>query len=491
MTIGEESTIRKSEEKYRKIIENAGEGIFVVQDGKLKFVNPAFARLSGSDERNLLEKPFEEFIDPRDRETVREHQMQKLRGEEVPPVHAVRILNRKDRDFTARLRTVFLEWEGKPATLNFLTDVTEQIESLNAHRISVEDALRRSEEQFRNLIESTLDLVFIVDRRGFFTYVNPRFETILGHSLRDLQGRPFTVIVAPEMVQPTVERFRKGISGKPTPAYMAELVHKDGHRIPVEFLVTTQYDPEGNPSGRFGVGRDISERMKTAQEMERSREELRALAKRLQEIREEERTKIARDLHDDLGQTLTALKMDIAWLSREIDRQKWNSRREVFSRRIDAMRNLVDGTMKTARRIMMSLRPGILDELGLLAAMEWQVNEFTERTGIPCRLETGEDDIRPDGERSTALFRIFQECLTNVSRHAGKVTQLVVRLYLRKDTIHLEVEDNGRGIRKEEVNGPVSLGILGMRERAALFRGSVAITGGPGGTRVTVRVPMA
>jgi PAS domain S-box-containing protein len=140
----------------------------------------------------------------------------------------------------------------------------------------------------------------------------------MGYSLRELAGKAFTVIVAPELVEETIDRFRKGISGGTTPAYIAELVHRNKHRIPVEFVVTTLYDQKGKSMGRFGTGRDISERMKTAREMEKSREELRALAKRLQEIREEERTSIARDLHDDLGQTLTALKMDIAWLSREM-----------------------------------------------------------------------------------------------------------------------------------------------------------------------------
>jgi signal transduction histidine kinase len=219
--------------------------------------------------------------------------------------------------------------------------------------------------------------------------------------------------------------------------------------------------------------------------LSRSREQLRSLAARLESIREEERSRIAREVHDVLGQSLTGIKMDAAWiLSRLPDTQS------KLAERAKSMSALIDSTIQTVRRIAADLRPGILDNLGLVAAVEWQASEFQTRTGIHCRVSSNLRDASLASESATAVFRIFQETLTNVARHA-QATIVSVDLGEEKGCIVLQVVDNGRGIDLAELTQSKSVGLLGMRERAAILGGDLVISGAPGqGTTVILSVPL-
>ena len=220
------------------------------------------------------------------------------------------------------------------------------------------------------------------------------------------------------------------------------------------------------------------------QALRASREQLRGLAANLLKVREEERTSIAREMHDELGQALTGLKMDLAWISRRLPTEQ-----AALRERTDAMGDLVDRTIQTVRRLSSELRPGVLDDLGLAAAVEWFTHDFQSRTGIHCDLSEaiGEGAIAP--EVATALFRILQESLTNVARHAG-ATRIEIDLRQEDRVIHLDVHDDGRGIRREEVADGEAFGLIGMRERAELLNGRFLITRAPeGGTQVHVSIP--
>ena len=198
---------------------------------------------------------------------------------------------------------------------------------------------------------------------------------------------------------------------------------------------------------------------------------------------------LAREIHDVLGQELTGLKLDSAWLARRIDRLSQPGR-EVLLERLDTMVSRLDGCMQIVRRIATGLRPGMLDDLGLAAAIEWQSHEFEERAGIVVELSLPEEALNVDRDRATAVFRIFQELITNTARHSG-AHHVSVALRRRGDTIELEVSDDGRGITPQEQSRPDALGILGMRERAAQFGGSLDIRGAdPQGTRASVRIPV-
>jgi signal transduction histidine kinase len=232
------------------------------------------------------------------------------------------------------------------------------------------------------------------------------------------------------------------------------------------------------------------ERRAAAEDLLESREQLRALAAHLQSVREEERKRITREIHDELGQSLTGFKMDLAWIRNRIQNRDAAANRQPVIDKIGVMGALLDETAGLVRRLCAELRPGILDDLGLTAALEWQAQEYQNRTGIPCHVWIGVEDLNVDGERATALFRIFQEVLTNVARHA-RATRVEARLEISGGNILLEVKDNGKGIKDCEKSGKKSLGLVGMRERALILGGALEINGAPGkGTTVRAMIPL-
>jgi len=243
-------------------------------------------------------------------------------------------------------------------------------------------------------------------------------------------------------------------------------------------------DEAGQIIERYGVVMDVTERKQAEAELRRSVDQLRALAARVQDAREEERKRLAREIHDELGQALTSIKIDLSSLIHEFPPEPQQLKR------IESISTIVDQTIKSARRISTELRPGILDDLGLIAAVEWAAEEFEARTGTKCRLDLPENDGAIDPDRATAVFRILQETLTNVARHAN-ATCVDVRLLKESDGVILEVHDNGKGATEEQLSAAESLGIRGMRERALLLGGELLIQGVPGqGTSIRISIPL-
>jgi signal transduction histidine kinase len=216
----------------------------------------------------------------------------------------------------------------------------------------------------------------------------------------------------------------------------------------------------------------------------RSYRQLRDLSARVAEVQESERTAIAREIHDELGGALTALCIDIAWVRKRLEESPAETARVLA--RLNAMAGIVESTLDRVRQISAELRPQLLDQLGLVAAMEWQASDFESRTGIRCRVRAA--DVRLARRVSTSLFRIVQECLTNVARHSG-ARSVDVRLTRERDRLVLRVQDDGSGIPDQAVRSPGSLGLLGIQERARLLGGRARVRGGAEGTRVTVTVP--
>jgi signal transduction histidine kinase len=258
---------------------------------------------------------------------------------------------------------------------------------------------------------------------------------------------------------------------------------KDGSVFPVEISASTF-----KLAGRKVICvlvRDITQRIEAEQELTRSREQLRNLSAYLQSAREQERTSIAREVHDDLGQALTALNMDVSWLNKKLPK-----REDSLIRKTESMMTLIDMTIQSVKRISSELRPGLLDDLGLTAAVEWQASQFKEHTGISCDLTLESEDMDVDQGSATAIFRIFQETLTNVARHAG-ATQVDVSLKKDNSNLLLTVKDNGKGITRSQLSNSRSFGLIGMRERALTLGGDVSITGKRNkGTTLVLRVPV-
>jgi signal transduction histidine kinase len=226
------------------------------------------------------------------------------------------------------------------------------------------------------------------------------------------------------------------------------------------------------------------ERKRAQQELRESNEQLRSLSVHLQSVREEERTRIAREVHDELGQALTGLKLQLTWLMSRLPKQS-----KLLRDKAKSLSGSIDDTIHAVRRIATALRPGVLDTAGLLAAIEWQAQEFEAQTGITCRVDATVQDAAWDQDLNTAFFRIFQETLTNVIRHA-EASAVEVRFFEAGNNLILEISDNGVGIAEKDIRNTKSIGLLGMRERAGLLGGEVQWRGRPGkGTTVRVRIP--
>lgn len=236
---------------------------------------------------------------------------------------------------------------------------------------------------------------------------------------------------------------------------------------------------------------DITERKEILHALQASRERLRALSAHLQSSREQERLAIARDLHDELGQALTSLKMDMSMLERKAKSTSGKFNGATVLGDIETMQGLIAGTINKVRSLITELRPEVLDTLGLVPALEWQIEEFHKRTNLAFEFNTEVEELQLSKEHAVAVFRVFQESLTNVARHA-QASKVTARIEKHAGTLWVEIADDGKGITTEDLNAPGKFGLLGMRERALLFGGEVTITSTPGrGTTVKIKVPIS
>lgn len=360
-----------------------------------------------------------------------------------------------------------------------LTDITEKKD--------IKLALRESEERHRLLVENMNEGIALLDRDGLITYINEKFLKTRGYDRMAVQGHPLTELLDEEsarVFQTELRAMSRGASGRPT-----ELVWRTKDSAPVFTIVspTALSNEKGTFKGAILVITDITERRQVEEELNRSREELRNLYQHLHSVREEESKRIAREIHDELGQALTALKMDLSWLLNRLPEHV--EYKTLFREKGQAMSRLIDMTIQTVQKISAELRPGLLDDLGLPSAMEWQAQEFQIRTDIQCQFQFKGSDFKVDPDCATAMFRILQEALTNIVRHAGASR---VKIGLREDAevMELTISDNGRGVTPAEIDSPKSLGIIGMRERLRPFGGELHLSGVPKkGTNVTVRCP--
>jgi PAS domain S-box-containing protein len=360
----------------------------------------------------------------------------------------------------------------------------------NARLLSIakraQETLRQCELRWRGVFNSGVGIATI-DMKGRFLRANRAFQRMTGYSERELTTRSVRDLTDEqdrETSRKQVTRLLKKRSGRVE--VEERYRRKDGTVIRVHADLSLVRRTDGRPHYMMEVIADINERKEVERELKQPPNQLRALAGRLQRVREEERKRVARQIHDELGQALTSIKLDFSSLLRGTvaggDEQM--TKAESLLRRLD-------DTVGAVHRIATELRPGVLDDLGLAAAIEWAAREFQNHSGIQCSLNLPRTELAAHPERDIAVFRIFQETLTNIARHA-QATRMRVRLTEKKGTLTLEVRDNGRGISPVQIPDVRSLGILGMRERAALLGGNLAIQGVPRkGTTVTVHIPRA
>lgn len=354
----------------------------------------------------------------------------------------------------------------------------------NRERKHTEEALILSREEFSKALQASPDSIVISTlREGRFIDVNDSLVRTTGYDRSELIGRTSIELgfwERPQWRNRFVRRLKKNGVVKDL-----EVKFRMKHGEFRTGLLSAQLINIRGELCSIAILHDITERKGIEEELRRSREELRNLSVYLQRTREEERTHIAREIHDELGQALTALKMDLSWLGKRLPRT-----RELLVEKVGSMSNIIDSTTQTLKNISTRLRPGLLDDLGLVPAIEWLAQQFQERTHTRYDLDIQAQDVALDPELATTFFRIFQETLTNIARHAS-ATRVKVKFYKKAAKLILQVSDNGAGITEAQIADPKSIGLLGMRERARFWGGDVKISGSSGkGTVVTVNIPL-
>jgi PAS domain S-box-containing protein len=470
----------QSEERWTATLGSIGEAVIATDsEGRITFLNPIAAALTGWEQEEALNQPIGNvlrLINEKSGMTADNEVLRVLKEKQILAVaNHVDLVTRDGREISVEHSAApILAGKGRViGVVLVFRDVSERRQE------QIETAEQAA------LLELTQDSVFVIDMEGTVLFWSRGAEAMLGYTKAQAAGKIAHEMLCTEFSQPfseiTAELMRVG-------HWEGDLIKtaKDGRRVVVAGRWALQWGKRDQAPRVLVINSDITERKRGEESLVLQREQLRALAERLQWVREEDRKRVARDLHDQIGQILTAIKMDMTWMSRHLP----ESEGEVLVRLKESIQ-LINNGVKAVRTICSGLRPGVLDDLGLAAAIEWQAGEFASRNGVQCQVSVPPVDLHLDGDRATATFRIFQECLTNVIRHA-QAKSVRVALYQEEESILLVVEDDGIGFCESGFSNSLgSLGLLGMKERAQFCGGDVHIASSPGnGTTVTVRVPV-
>jgi PAS domain S-box-containing protein len=450
------------EEGLIKALENTSKaGIYVVRNGKFIFINDFTAIRSGYKKEDMIGMDSITIIHPDDRESVRNNSIEMLKGKRITP-YVFRTISRTGDIHWITEAVSSIRFKGKRAILGTSLDITEQIIAQN--QVKELSALETS------ILEAIPHAVLgLADHTIIFA--NNGVQTVFGWHPDELIGKDVRILYPSEK---HYERFMKNLylTLERQKTFYTEFPCRFRDGVDMDCLISASRIGELSKERKIVITyEDITDRKRVGKELEHSRMRLRRLSAHLEEVREKERTHIARELHDELGQLLTALHADLVLLTGQITPEQ-----TILKETTSSMVSLIDMVMTTLKKIYMDLRPAVLDHLGLTAAIFWQAEEFQKRTNIHCDVSIDPEDMILDMERSLALFRIFQETLTNVSRHA-EATRVDVVLKQLDGRIDLIVKDNGKGILENQQN--------------KLWGGKMDISGGKGGgTTVFVSLPL-
>jgi PAS domain S-box-containing protein len=473
-----EEALQKAKEFTDNLITSMQDGLAVLDSNGVHIeVNPAFCRMTGFSREELIgTEPPHPYWPPESLEEIERAFQKVLKGEFGD--FEMTFMREDGERFPVIVSPSWIKdkWGNVVSYFATVKDITE--------RKQVEKALQEREAEYRLLVENANEAISVACD-GMLCFVNFKATEIMGYSREELMSIPFVNFIHPDDREMVAERHLRRLRGEQFPGvYPFRVIDKSGN---VKWLeINAVLISWGNRPATLNFLADITERKQTLDELRTSYEQLRNLYRRLQSVREEERISIAREVHDELGQALVGLKMDISWLAPRL-----RTTDETLLGKTRAMSEAIDNTIKAVKRISTTLRPAVLDDLGLVAAVQWQAGEFQKRTGVKCRLDLNHcGELPEDAELNTGIFRILQEALTNVARHAN-ATRVKASLVVKDGALMLKVSDNGRGIAEDQISSPESFGLIGMRERASALGGEVSIIGIPGrGTVLTVTVPM-
>ncbi len=474
-----EESLKNSEAKLRKLFMNAPVGIFRTNSkGELLDINPEMARIGGFDHYEQI-PPYIHDVSSRlyvDSERRQEF-LQQLKETGY-------VENFECEAYHKDGRRIWLSINARISML--LSGGDFEIEGF-AVEITPRKQFEGLQEEYRLAVEGSEELMAVVDRDYAYRMVNSAYlklhgkgrEEVIGKGVGDLVGgNYFNFIVKPHMDRcfagENVRYERKGFYPGIGTRQLEVQYHPLWAGSRVDKIVA--------------ILRDITDYKKAENELRQSQHQLRQLAAYLQDVREQERTEVARTVHDELGQALTGLKIDLGLHEKQL-RRHFDGQSELFET-TRSMTELVDYLIKFTRELVSELRPSILDDLGLAAAIEWYIEKYRARTGLYVRYNSSPDLEMLNGEIATAMYRIVVEALTNVSRHA-RATNVTVDLYISDNLLILKTYDNGVGITRDRINRTRSFGIVGMKERALAFGGKIEFEGSSGkGTMVRVQIPL-
>ena len=479
-----QEALQQSEEVFRTLTETVSAGIFIYKDAKFVYVNPTAEQLTGYSRGELLGMNLYDLVHPSFRQEVRERVEQRELGLDMSLRYEGKILTKDGEDRWMDVCAAGTIFRGEQAVIATTFDITS--------RKRAEEDLQRSEERYRTLFETAPDAVGVFDSDMRLIMTNEKGAALFGfNEAKDLSGTSLYDFVSLEdrqRVQSLIENIQR--TGQ-LAVFEYTGMRRDKTRCDIEIRATLIPNIDGEASSVLTVQADITERKRAERALKVSEEQLRALSAKMHLTREEEGTRIAREIHDELGGALTGLKWDLEGIETRLLSSNGDPTISDVQKRIGTMTGLIESTINTVRRISSELRPGVLDDLGLVAAVEWQAQQFQKRTGVLVHWTTDLESARVSLEGATAVFRIFQEVLTNVLRHS-RADNIYVKLFEVDSLLKLEVKDDGRGITDDEQRNTRSLGLLGMKERALLVGGDVTISGAIGeGTTVVVRVPLS
>jgi PAS domain S-box-containing protein len=353
--------------------------------------------------------------------------------------------------------------------------------------ILAQKELIENEQQLSLIFDSTKDGMWLLRIENLHDYrvetYNKAYEMITGIEKQKAVGMLLQDVLPEESFAKIKNKYKQVVETGEVLTYFTTMAFPNGE-VTAEVTLTPIKDHRGKVIRVLGTGVDVTQQQKARKELVKMNVELRQLTSHLQNVREEERTRIAREIHDELGQQLTGLKMDLAWL-----KKKNVSDEDTIANKLDSALHLIDGTINTVRKIASELRPSIIDDLGIKEALDWHCQEFTKRTGIKVSFKSTIKDLYLPKAVPTALFRIVQEALTNVARHS-KATEVICILEEVNNELLLCVSDNGQGFSLNDQKQK-TLGLLGMRERVAILKGEYSIKSEPGqGTVISVNIPI-
>lgn len=473
-----ESALKLSEEKYRKFFEEDLTGDFTsTLDGKLLLCNNAYVKILGYDSaEEMMQISTKSFYkNPEDRVNV----IKSIREKSKLENYEINLI-RKDGKEVIAIENIYGEFDSNGELIllkGYLFDIT-------AIR-RAEEALRESEERFHSMFEKNKAVMFIIDpAKGRIIDANYAASEFYGYSLTELKNMNINQIniLSEEEV---ISELNKAAEGAKSYFYYNHKL-KSGEIKDVEIYSSRIFI--NGEIVLFSIIHDITERKKAEQEVIESREKLRALAARLEQVKEDEKILLARELHDNLGQRLTGLKLDTAWLLRRITTHK-EDEIEAISRRVQGMSDLIDEIINNVRRISAELRPNILDYIGLLPSLEWLLEDFKKKTETHITFISGTKEIKVDKPTSTSIFRIFQEAITNIIRHSNAT---FVEMNIEEDDKQyiIQLLDNGIGFEEAKIDDLKSLGVIGMKERALQINSELKIFNrAEGGAVVSLSIP--